>query len=240
MIASFHLLTFRRRRLLPHGRTPGCIEGLRFWKAFFTAADPFAAIAPDISRIRVMTPNLREWAFFGVWRSDRDLDRFLADSHVADTWRDECSEAWSVRLEPVYSRGEWPGVRELRGSHPRDSAAPAAVITRLDVPLRVFVTMWRAAAPELAPHLPSVPGLLMGIAMIDRFYVHAMTFSLWRSGDDALAFAYDRTPHQEALDRLRSVDRDIASRFSSARFYPYGSQGTWQGADPLAAWRTRI
>jgi hypothetical protein len=233
MIASFHLVTFRRRRLLPPGRVLGPVEGLRFWKALFTAADPFLSVPSDVSRIRVMKPNLREWGFFGVWEREADLDRFLTGS-VVDTWNDESREVWSIRLKPVESRGDWPGIRKLQRFEADElSRSPAAFITRLDIPIRAFGTMWRSAAPGLAPHLPSVPGLVAGVAMMDGFYVHAMTFSLWRSLDDAMTFAYRGAPHQQAVGRLRKVRRDIASKFSSAHFYPYTSHGTWKGANPL-------
>ncbi len=235
MIASFHLVTFRRRKVLPGGRSPGRVDGLRFWRAMSTGKDPFLSIPPDVSRVRLLKPNFREWAFFGVWESEADVDRFLTASRVADIWKDDSDETWSVWLEPVSSRGDWPGVKALHGSEanalPR---APAALITRLDLPIGALGAMWLSAVPEIATHTPSVPGLLAGVPIMDRPYVNPMTFSVWSSIDDAMAFAYRGAPHQQAVGRLRKTCEDIASRLSSARFYPYRSVGTWKGANPLA------
>jgi hypothetical protein len=217
VIASFHLVTFRRRTLLPRGAAPGRVDGLRFWRPLFTAAEPMTSVPPDISRIRVMKPNLREWAFFGVWETEADIDRFLTTSRVADVWRNETAETWSIRLKPISFRGEWPGVRRLRGFEEIDlPRTPAAVITRIDLPWRALGPMWRSAAIELAPHLPSAPGLLTGSAMVDRFYAHPMTFSVWSSAEDAMRFAYGEGPHQQAVRRLRKLVR-TSRRGSRAR-----------------------
>jgi len=62
--------------------------------------------------------------------------------------------------------------------------------------------------------------------------VQPMTFSIWRSLDDAQAFAYRGEPHAEAVRRVPSGHPRV--RFSAASFYPYRSEGTWKGADPLA------
>ncbi len=86
--------------------------------------------------------------------------------------------------------------------------------------------MWLSAVPGIATHTPSVPGLLAGVPIMDRPYVNPMTFSVWSSIDDAMAFAYRGAPHQQAVGRLRKTCEDIASRLSSARFYPYRSEGT--------------
>jgi len=235
MVASFHLVTFRRRRLLPTRGSAGRVQGLRFWKAFWTAKDPFLRIPPDVSRLRLLRPNLREWGFFGVWETEADLDRFLAGSRISGVWKEKSTETWSVWLKPASSRGQWPGAKALSGVEQNDlPRSPAAFITRLDLPLGALGAMWLSAVPGLVTQLPSVPGLLTGVPLMDRPYVEPMTFSLWRSVDDAMSFAYREAPHPRAVGRLRKADKEIASRFSSARFYPYRSEGTWKGGNPLA------
>jgi hypothetical protein len=233
MVSSFHLVTFRRPKLLPPGRSPANIQGLRFWKALSTAKDTF--LSPDRSHLGLLRPNLREWGFFGVWDSAADVDRFLADSPVAETWRDASTELWSVWLKPTRARGEWKGVKALDGvaQNGLPRAAPAAFITRLDLPLRAVGAMWLSAVPRLAPQLPSVEGLLLGVPIMDRPYFQPMTFSIWRSLDEAMSFAYRGAPHPQAVGRLRKTRKDIASRFSSAGFHPYRTDGTWKGVNPL-------
>src|SRR3989442_9853148 len=113
MIVSFHLVTFRRRKLIPPGRSAGRVPGLRFWRAFATGIDPFHQMPQNVSPARLARPNLREWAFFAVWERDADADRFLAGSQIAKTWRDDRSELGSVWLKPAYARGNSAGVKTL-------------------------------------------------------------------------------------------------------------------------------
>jgi hypothetical protein len=236
MVSSFHLVTFRRPKLLPPGRSPFDVQGLRFWKALSTAKDSF--LSPGRSRLGLLRPNLREWGFFGVWDSEADVDRFLAGSRVAETWRDASTELWSVWLKPTSTRGEWKGVKALDGvaqnGLPR---APAAFITRLDLPLRAVGAMWLSAVPRIAPQLPSVEGLLLGIPIMGHPYFEPMTFSIWRSLDDAMSFAYRGAPHPPAVGRVRKTRQDIAASFSSAGFHPYRADGTWKGVNPLVSER---
>lgn len=190
---------------------------------------------PDVSRGRLLKPNLREWAFFGVWETERALDRFLTASSIAEGWKADSAAMWNVWLEPVSSRGDWVGVRALDSAKGKGvPTAPAALITRLDLTMGALGAMWLSAVPELVRYTPSVAGLLAGVPIMDRPYLNPMTFTVWRSIDDAMAFAYRHAAHQEAMARLRTSCDDIASRFSSARFYPYRSEGTWKGSDPLS------
>ncbi len=232
MVASFHVVTFRRRQLsVPGGRNEG-IEGVRFWRRLFTARDPFAAIPADVSRLRLLQPNLREWAYFAVWDDESAVDRFLDTSAVAHAWATSGSEVWSLLLKPTHARGDWPGTKALQIGHQNGLPhSPAVFVTRLELPLRALGAMWRTAAPEIAPLVATTPGLITAIPLMDRPYLNPMTFSIWRSSDEARAFAYRAHSHTRAVQHLRRRARPL--EFSSACFYPYRSQGSWKGDNPL-------
>jgi hypothetical protein len=235
MIASFHVVTFRRRQLAPRGGRPDRAGGLRSWSSLFTARDPFVGMPAAVSRARLLQPNLREWAFFGVWERESDVDAFLARSPLARAWAARSTEVWTIWLRPARARGSWAAIADLRAHGEADlPRSPAAFLTRLDLPFRALPAMWLSAVPGIAPRVASAPGLVTGIPLMDRPYLDPMTFSVWRSLDDAMAFAYRAPLHGEAVGRLRRARGDVRSRFSSVWFHPVRSCGTWKGADPLA------
>lgn len=231
MIASFHLIRYPRRRAPTRGRSAQNVDGLVFWRRLGTGPD-FLALGSDASFASMAKTLFRRWGFFGVWEDERSLELFLGDSPIARRWHVEAAETWHVWLQPTRVTGTWQGGPQLDGFEPGDPPkAPAAVLTRAHVRLRKQPTFFGWAAPTAVPALWQTPGFIAGVA-VDRPPAEVGTFSLWRSSDDALGFAYRRPGHSAVLERNRR--ERIMAWFFAAHFYPYRSVGMWGGRDPLA------
>ena len=237
MVASFHIIEYRKRAFLPAKGLVGKTAGLRFWRPLNIGGD-FGWFREHPSRWNLyprLKPDFRRWAFYAVWEEEASLEEFLEASETGRAWREATSEACHFWLRPRRVRGSWEGMRLLQGSEPEEPPdRPVAHLVRLDLSLRGTLAMWGSAAPGLLRHLPDSNDLLLGLPLVDRPYMQPVSFSVWRTSESAASFAYHGQGHAQALERVRRSQPDLLDRYAAGSFEPYRCDGTWKGRNVLA------
>lgn len=230
VLASFHLVRYPAGDAAREGfsrmgldrpellRTPG----LRFWRLLGTGAGDQMTFSAD----------LRRWALLAFWRSDDDLDAFLANSPITLRWSELAAERYDLRMQTVRAHGSWGRASfAVDRAAPLPPAAPVAVLTRATIRPVHLARFWRAV-PTPAVAVAQHPEHLASLGVGDVPVLRQATFSMWRSLAGVQDYAYRSAAHRPVIDRTRKEQWYSSELF--ARFRPIAASGTWDGRDPLA------
>jgi heme-degrading monooxygenase HmoA len=164
-----------------------------------------------------------------VWSDESACREFCASHPLALEWQ-SADEHWRTMLRSRGGHGTWRGLAVPDVLERGADSGPLAVVTRAQVRTAAWRSFGRAGRP-VDVSLRGADGLLAVVAIGEAPRGRLGTFSLWRSLDDAVAWASHAAPHREAVRRTRAEGWYGEEMF--ARFEPYASTGSWDGRDPL-------
>jgi hypothetical protein len=230
VIASVHLADLgvpRALRFLRQTRSARATPGLRY-AALTTAAPLSERVLPR--------PTPARAALIAAWDDDAALDRFLADSPLAEQLRG----GWHARLAATHIFGAWRALDGLLAEPaPMDDDETAAVLTigRLRLSQTPRFLRASAGAEGLAK---SDPAMLAGAALARPPLV--ATFSLWRSTREMRAYAGGEAGAGHVAAMREHAAKSFHHESAFIRFRPYRAQGSFgafdadlSGAVPAAA-----
>lgn len=233
------------------GRTPGLV----FWRLLGTGRGTSMSLGADLRRWAMLAVWREEEALDGFLTGSPVAARWRAEA--LESWgvrlRPLSSRGRWGGTDPFgLPSGAEPG--RQNGGHPRPgrkdgsgrvdagsqgpdtgaSAArggPVAVLTRAAIRPSRLVAFYRSV-PRVDRLLADQEGCLASVGVGEWPLARQATFSLWRDADAVRDFAYRGAAHRKVIGRTRAENWYSEELF--ARFAPYGSEGTWNGVDPLA------
>lgn len=197
-------------------------------------------------------PNWGVWSILAVWPDLATARARVAMNPVWQRWRARAQESWTIYLDPISARGTWAGSNpfgpddlkagDLRADNyaPDNSKAdipaapangPLAALTRATVKPSRALRFWNRV-PGISDVIGADPNVAFKIGIGEVPLLHQVTFSIWPDTASMAAFARGDGPHGRAIRAVRDghwFDEELY-----ARFRLLGSDGTWQGRDPLA------
>lgn len=177
-------------------------------------------------------PNWGVWSILAVWPDLATAEARVATSPVWQRWRARAQESWTVYMAPISARGTWAGANPfVPDSAPATPSGPLAALTRATVKPSRALRFWNRV-PGISDVIGTDPNVAFKIGIGEVPLLHQVTFSIWPDTASMAAFARGDGPHGRAIRAVREGNWFAEELY--ARFQLLGSEGTWQGRDPLA------
>lgn len=203
------------RRAMAH------LPGIGFWKLFGSGTgEGFTPL-----------PNTAVYAILATWPS-QEAARHAMQAPVFLRYRARAAEEWSIFLSATSARGLWDGHQpfDLSASQPGALAA----LTRATLRPRTMMRFWQRV-PSISTAIGADRNVAFKIGLGEVPWFHQVTFSIWPDTGSMAAFARRDGPHARAIQAVR--DGNWFAEELYARFRIVGTQGSWNGSDPLDALR---
>ena len=195
------------------------LPGVGFWKLFGSGVgEGFTPI-----------PNTAVYGILATWRSG-DAARAGLGSQVFSRYRDRAEEHWTILMKATSARGQWDGRAPFSVSG--ESRGALAALTRATLRPRILWQFWKRV-PTISAAIGQDRNVAFKIGLGEVPWLHQVTFSIWPDAASMAEFARRDGPHAQAIRAVREGQWFAEELY--ARFDIVGSEGSWNGADPLDA-----
>ncbi|WP_299525135.1 hypothetical protein [Winogradskyella sp.] len=192
------------------GRSPlikASIPGLTFWKALGSGSGNGFSIWPDFSTFGLLT----------VFNSEIEAKDFLASDSIG-LYTEECSKHTHVLMHTVKAHGKWSQQEPFVATKAYEKSKPLAVITRATIKPKLAYKFWKYV-PSVSKSMEGHEGLIYSKGIGEWPLLMQATFSLWKTGDDMMQYAYQNKKHADMVKKTRALEWYSEELF--ARFHPF-------------------
>ena len=170
-------------------------------------------------------PDWSVYALIQVWQNESAPNDFFSNSKLMHRYRTKAFEIYTLYMRNIKSKGEWSGNNPFVLSDNLDTTNPyIAVITRATIKKRLLFKFWSYVPTSQKPLLEN-DDLIYTKGIGEVPFLQMATFSLWKSKEGLMDFAYKSNEHRKAISDTRTIQWYKEELFS--RFQPYKSEGSW-------------
>ena len=205
---------------LAHGQIVKEANGLTFYKLLGSGGvDGFS-----------WKPNFAVYAFLGVWEDESYAKDFFDHATIFQQYKQKSVELFTTYMHTIQSHGKWSSKNPFEPTTKESSIGPIAVITRATIRKNKLLSFWKRVS-GVSVNLNKYNGRKFSIGIGEWPLVQQATFSIWDSKEEMMEYAYKDPFHKLVIQLTREKKWYKEELF--ARFFPYKSDGQWNGKEVL-------
>lgn len=193
----------------------GMAEGLQFAKMLGTGGGNGFSIFP----------NFGQYGWLGVWDSEDSAKAFFSENKLYQLYSKKASTRCTVYALPLLSHGRWDGQELFQGQKPFDPQKPVAVLTRATIKTKHLLRFWQYV-PRVSKSLEDFSAQsIFHVGIGELPLVQQATFSIWKSGQEMMYYAYKSPFHAEVVKKTRELgwySEELFARFEVLRIEDEG------------------
>lgn len=187
------------------------IKGLEFWKAMGSGGKNGFSIQPDFSVYALLT----------IFDSEVNADHFVRSEAINPYLKDVANHS-HIFMHNAHAHGLWSQQEPFKQEVELDRTKPLCVITRATIKPLLAPKFWRYV-PSVSASMDDFEGLIYSKGIGEWPIFMQATFSVWKTADAMMAYAYKNQKHSEMVRKTRELGWYREELFS--RFHPFKQLG---------------
>lgn len=187
------------------------IPGLQFWKPLGSGGENGFSIKPDFSVYALLT----------VFEDEATATGFCNGTTIQEYLKDSMAHT-HIYMHNAHVHGLWSKTTPFKTEVPLDRNRPMCVITRATIKPALAFKFWKYV-PSVAASIEDFDGLVYSKGVGEWPVFMQATFSVWKTADAMMAYAYKNKKHAEMVKKTRELGWYKEELFS--RFHPFKQSG---------------
>lgn len=191
------------------------VPGLSFYKLLGSGGGDGFSILPDLST----------YALLAVWKDRPSAKTFFQKDPYSHQAFVNAQHSWTIFMNTARVKGTWENAQPFPEQEANANDGPVAVLTRATIHPAKLWSFWKHV-PKVSNRLEHhQAGIVFSKGIGEIPLLQQATFSVWKSRDAMVAYAYGSAKHREMIKKTRELGWYREELF--AEFIPTDAIGQW-------------